>query len=114
MIQSFKCASCSAPLEFEGTTIQKCRYCGSTIIVPQDLFGPKSDSPFVDLSSLTGKALRIGEISQLIQDGNQIQAIKVFRETFGGGLAEAKDAVEGMERGESVDISGMRIQNSRQ
>lgn len=111
MTKTFNCASCSAPLEFEGTTIQKCRYCGSTVIAPPELF--YSGSGFADYSSLTGKALKIAEINQLVHDGKKIEAIKLFRETFGVGLAEAKDAVERMERGESVDISGMHIRGSR-
>jgi hypothetical protein len=111
MTKSFNCASCSAPLEFEGTTIQKCRYCGSTVIAPPELFYSAGGS--ADFSSLTGKALKIGEINQLIHDGQKIRAIKVFRETFGVGLTEAKNAVDRMERGESVDISGMQIQTSR-
>lgn len=116
MTQSFKCPSCSAPLEFEGKPMQKCRFCGSNVIVPSgtiqnsNVFGGFGEMNFGDLSSLTGKALKIGEIQQLIQSGSKIQAIKVFRETFGTGLKEAKDAVEAMERGESVDISGMRVQ----
>ena len=34
MTQTFKCPSCSAPLEFEGKPMQKCRFCGSSVIVP--------------------------------------------------------------------------------
>lgn len=113
MTKSFKCASCSAPLEFAGTTMQKCRYCGSTVIAPPELFYASTATPFGDFSSLTGKALKIAEIDQLIHEGKKIEAIKLFRETFGVGLAEAKEAVERMERGESVDISGMRVQRSR-
>ena len=113
MTKSFNCASCSAPLEFEGTPAQKCRYCNSTVIAPPELFYSTGASPFGDFSSLTGKALKIAEIDQLIHDGKKIEAIKVFRETFGVGLAEAKDAVERMERGESVDISGMKVQSTR-
>lgn len=33
-------------------------------------------------------------VIQLIQAGNQIQAIKLYREITGEGLAEAKDAVD--------------------
>ena len=113
MTKSFNCASCSAPLEFEGTTMQKCRYCGSTVIAPPEMFYASSASPFGDFSSLSGMALKIAEIDQLIHNGKKIDAIKVFRETFGVGLAEAKDAVEKMERGESVDISSMRVKTSR-
>jgi len=113
MTKTFNCASCSAPLEFAGTTIQKCEHCGSTVVAPPDMFFGASQNPFGDFSSLTGKALKIAEIDQLIHDGKKIEAIKVFRETFGTGLKEAKDAVEAMERGESIDISGMQVRSAR-
>src|SRR6187549_907873 len=111
MTKTFNCASCSAPLEFEGTTIQKCRYCGSTVITPHDLL--YSSEGFNDLSSLTGKALKIAEITGLVHDGKKLEAIKLFRQTFGVSLEDAKNAVERMERGESVDISGMHVAGSR-
>ena len=113
MTKCFNCASCSAPLEFEGKTMQKCRYCGSTVIAPSELFYASSAKPFGDFSSLSGMGLKIAEINQLIHDGKKLEAIKIFRETFGVGLAEAKDAVEKMERGESVDISSTRVKTSR-
>jgi hypothetical protein len=113
MTKSFNCASCSAPLEFEGTIMQKCRYCGSTVIAPPELFSSPSGPAFGDASSLTGMAGKIAEITRLIHDGKKLEAIKLFRETFGVGLAEAKDAVERMERGESVDISSVKVRTSR-
>lgn len=110
MAETFKCPSCNAPLEFEGKMTQKCKFCGSSVIVPSELFyRPASGNP-VDLNSLTGKALKIAEIQQEIRRGNKIMAIKLFRETFGTGLLEAKESVEALERGESIDISGMHVQ----
>lgn len=111
MAETFKCPSCAAPLEFEGKPMQKCPFCGSNVIVPSEMFYSGGASrAHVDLSSLTGRALKIAEIQREIQRGNKINAIKIFRETFGASLKEAKDAVEAMERGESVDISGMQVQ----
>ncbi len=118
MAEIFKCPACSAPLEFEGKMMQKCLHCGSNVIVPADVmrqsntFGSPGALDFGDLSGLTGKALKLGEIQNLIQSGKKIEAIKLFRETFGVGLKEAKDAVEALERGESIDISGMRVQTA--
>jgi ribosomal protein L7/L12 len=37
------------------------------------------------------------KVIQLIKAGNKIEAIKVYREIYNVGLAEAKEAVEGME-----------------
>lgn len=99
--------------------MQKCRFCASNVIVPanvmqdSNVFGGTGNLNFSDLSSLTGKALTIGEIHRLIHSGNKIQAIKLFRETFGVGLKEAKDAVEAMERGESLDLSKMQVRAER-
>jgi DNA-binding beta-propeller fold protein YncE len=112
MAETFKCPSCAAPLEFEGKPMQKCPFCGSSVIVPSEMFYPPAGrNANVDFASLTGRALKIAEIQREIQRGNKINAIKIFRETFGTGLKEAKDAVEAMERGESVDISGMQVQS---
>ena len=113
MTKSFNCASCSAPLEFEGTIMQKCRYCSSTVIAPPELFSSRGGEAYGDVSSLTGMAAKIAEITQLVHGGNKLEAIKLFRETFGVGLAEAKEAVERLERGESVDISSMKVRTSR-
>ncbi len=118
MAEVFKCPSCSAPLEFEGKMMQKCKFCQSNVIVPSGVvqnsnnFGGVGALDFGDLSALKGKALQIAEIQKLIQSGQKIYAIKLFRETFGVGLKEAKDAVDAMEAGKSIDISGMKIQSA--
>ena len=113
MTRTFNCASCSAPLDFTGSVTQKCDHCGSTVIAPHEMFYAENSAPFDDLASLTGRALKIAEVQRLIHAGKKIEAIKIFREAFGTGLKEAKDAVEAIERGESVDVSGFRIQSSK-
>jgi ribosomal protein L7/L12 len=45
-------------------------------------------------SSTPDRAGQIEKIGRLLNAGNKIEAIKVYRETFGVGLKEAKDAVE--------------------
>jgi DNA-directed RNA polymerase subunit RPC12/RpoP len=104
MPKLFNCIACSAPLEFEGTTIQKCRYCGASVIVPGEMF-QQADSRFAPAGKFGGRAEKLAEIRRLISSGNKIAAIKEFRETFGTGLKEAKDAVDAIERGESVEIT---------
>ena len=37
------------------------------------------------------------KIIEMLKKGNKIEAIKIYREMFNVGLAEAKQAVEGME-----------------
>lgn len=42
----------------------------------------------------------MSEVKVLIDKGNVIEAIKVYRQHFGGSLAEAKTAVEELARGD--------------
>ena len=109
MPEVFRCPSCSAPLEFEGKTIQKCRFCQSSVIVPSEMFDKSPTNIFDDAFALGSKAAKLAEINREIQAGNKINAIKLFRETFGGGLKEAKDAVDALAEGKSIDISGMQV-----
>jgi ribosomal protein L7/L12 len=44
-----------------------------------------------------------GPVAELLREGRKIEAIKLYREQTGVGLKEAKDAVEAMERGETVE-----------
>lgn len=111
MTKSFNCASCSAPLEFKGMPTQECDFCGGTVIAPEELFPPASTHPFGFSGSLSGTALNVAKIKKLAHT-NKIEAIKLFRETFGVGLLEAKEAVEAIERGETVGISGMQIRTA--
>ena len=54
---------------------------------------------------MTGiSADRERQIKELIIKGNKIAAIKLYRELTGVGLAEAKDAVEAVIRGASVNL----------
>lgn len=49
-------------------------------------------------TALPPPSAKLDEIQSLLNVGNKIMAIKVYRETYGAGLKEAKDAVEQIER----------------
>ena len=55
-------------------------------------------SPGVDRFAEVGGGGLDGDIQQLVTGGRKIQAIKLYRERTGVGLAEAKDAIEAWER----------------
>ncbi len=44
------------------------------------------------------------QIKELVAKGQKVAAVKLYREMTGVGLAEAKDAVEAMQSGESIII----------
>lgn len=48
------------------------------------------------------RSAAVGEVKRLLREGKKIEAIKVFREAFGVGLKEAKDAVEDIETGRPI------------
>lgn len=49
------------------------------------------------------------KIKQLVQDGNKIEAIKVFREITGAGLKESKDAVEKIQEGRGFEVENYAV-----
>jgi ribosomal protein L7/L12/sugar lactone lactonase YvrE len=102
---------CAAPLPFDGTAVTvRCPYCTNTVIVPDEL--RRQEPPTVPYHAAQGaglgdaieQALRFAEVATLVRGGNKIQAIKLYRELTGTGLAEAKDAVERLERGEPLAL----------
>ncbi|MCA9980319.1 MAG: ribosomal protein L7/L12, partial [Anaerolineales bacterium] len=98
--QAFKCPSCSASLDYDGTAeVVTCDYCGTTVLVPDKW---RREPSRVDYSQ--SDAGNIHEILELTHAGRKIEAIKLYRETFGVGLKEAKDAVEQLERGQPTAV----------
>jgi streptogramin lyase/DNA-directed RNA polymerase subunit RPC12/RpoP len=110
MAQPFKCPSCGGPLEYDGGDITiRCPYCTNSIIVPEEL---RAAPPFNGAQVFNGagvtlpaQLLKLAEIGQMIRAGNKIAAIKLYREAFGMGLKEAKEAVENLAAGRAVQVS---------
>ena len=59
----------------------------------------KFDLLLAHLGAQSEMADDLGEVRDLVQRGRKIHAIKRYRELRGGGLKEAKNAVDRMERG---------------
>ena len=102
------CSTCAAPLSLPESAQQTtvCSYCGSTLLLPEEMWGTNSGAGWTTLSgdSVLAQAGRIAEIARLIRSNRKIDAIKLYRETFGVGLKEAKDAVERLESGKPVSL----------
>src|SRR5205085_8497855 len=105
----FNCSMCSAPLDMataNGMTI-RCPYCGNTSILPEELrsgvaSGAASEPIAEGFVPMIDHALKLAEVAKLAKTGNKIAAIKLYRETFGGKLEDAKNAVEQMETGQPI------------
>ena len=126
MNQAFECPNCGAPLAYptsSGTAV-RCPYCASTILLPVALrqsFPAGLPVPATTSSDLAGLAVTLQEIKQLVSNGEKIEAIKLYKDTFGVGLKAAKEAVERIERGEpvqltqvSVNYAGRQVLSSRE
>lgn len=84
-----KCRSCDF-LNPPGT--ERCMNCGAEI--GPALADPGDDA---DLES---------RLRSLLEQGRKIEAIKEYREATGAGLAEAKNAVEALEAGQTLPAKG--------
>jgi streptogramin lyase len=100
---TFNCPKCGAPQDYQGGSAAaiQCPYCETTIIVPPEL---RPDAGIASAESWSQQSAVLLEIKNLLDQKQKIQAIKVYREHFGGGLKEAKDAVDAIERGKSVQV----------
>lgn len=114
MAESFKCPMCAAPLPYDGQAVTvRCPYCTNTVIVPDELRAVTREpernvggqmGQFGSVGDMIDQAMRLGEVKRLVRSGEKIQAIKLYRELTGLGLAEAKEDVERLERGEPLTI----------
>lgn len=115
---AYQCPSCLKTLYFEpgDPPFTTCTHCKGKIMVPSDAVHQAeslTEKP-TEYSLREQKNLRLAEIQREIQAGRMIQAIAMFRETFGTGLREAKEAVEAMQRGSQVDLSREALKQNYQ
>ena len=91
MPELLRCPTCSAPLDAPALhdTTARCPYCNASILLDGRAGGPAH--------AATPQSAAVAEVLRQLRAGNKIAAIKVFRDQFGGGLKEAKDAVDRLE-----------------
>ncbi len=88
------CPSCGAHLSYEAGTepTLTCPYCGSQVVVPAELRAPGASPTSTDTA--TQDANKLAEVRQLARNGWKAEAIRLYCDTFGAGLDEARQAVE--------------------
>lgn len=100
MATTFHCPNCAAPLEYQGVDLTvECQFCGSRVVVPESL---RPRPGLGGMETLLGDAQRLAEVMAELQAGRKINAIKIYRDLTGCGLAEAKAAVEQLAAGRPV------------
>jgi DNA-binding beta-propeller fold protein YncE/DNA-directed RNA polymerase subunit RPC12/RpoP len=96
MPAAFRCPTCSAPLEpppAHATSV-RCPYCGAGVLLAEQA-GRRRAAPAHEPDDGA-----IGDVLRHLRAGSKIGAIKVYRDRFGGGLKEAKEAVERLAAGQ--------------
>ena len=76
--------------------------------MPAELFEAANDRIRIG-SAIPGMTDTMLEVIKLSRAGKKIDAIKLFREHYGVGLKDAKDAAEALERGEAVHIASSNV-----
>jgi sugar lactone lactonase YvrE/DNA-directed RNA polymerase subunit RPC12/RpoP len=96
MPASLRCPTCSAPLDLppEHASTLRCPYCGAGVLLTERFGNVEAAAPQGQHTDA------IAEVLRQLRAGSKIGAIKVYRERFGVGLAEAKYAVERIEAGQ--------------
>ena len=96
---------CSSGCSGCGGSVGACPYCNSTVLVadcsartidqyPRDLGS--------SLGSLIGDSLQLAQIVEQMRAGNKIEAIRIYRGSYGVDLHTAKTAVENLAAGRPV------------
>ncbi len=92
---SLNCPTCGAPLDYTGASaVIRCKFCGNVSLLPGVL-----------PSRVAAPAAVLDEIRHLAVNGNLIDAIKKYRQVYGAGLREAKEAVEALQAGRMASPS---------
>ncbi|HUM69522.1 MAG TPA: ribosomal protein L7/L12, partial [Chloroflexota bacterium] len=111
-VQALKCPSCNASMDYDGRSETiRCEFCGTTIIVPETMRAGTYQTGYMGGES-PEKAQAIHQILELVHHGQKIEAIKLYRETFGVGLKEAKDIVDGLEMGKPTAVTYTTVSSS--
>jgi len=91
-------------LDYDGRSETiRCSYCATTIIVPDSLKTASTKLGVIGDEDPI-QAAQIHEILRLVEEGKKIEAVKLYRETFGVSLKEAKVAVDHLEHGDPTAV----------
>jgi ribosomal protein L7/L12 len=98
-----KCSFCDQSV---AETAVNCPRCGAAIVPANGSGSPAAGRyPAVRPDDASWHP----EIASLVAQGRKIEAIKLYRDRTGAGLAEAKTAIEALGRGESMVIRASRV-----
>jgi len=99
MLQSFSCPNCGAPLKSTPTqTRLVCLYCNTTVRIQ-----PEAQPPSVEIDSTLDEA-EMGEIKQLLLDGQKSAALELYSQATGASSDAAAEALKDLSQKLSLEI----------
>lgn len=95
MTEALKCPDCSAPLQIPegGAASIVCPYCNTTVLVPG-----RSQAGAAGAQHAGAPLNQLDEVVRRLRAGDKIGAVKIYREIYQVGLAEAVKAIDQHER----------------
>lgn len=110
-----KCPSCGGPLEPPaGEASMKCTYCGSAVIIPENMRTPapgasaSQQSIFsgIDMNAMIGYGAQWSEVVQLAQSGKRAEAIEKYKTLTGSDENSAKYMVDSLGGYQAFEFTG--------
>lgn len=107
-----KCPSCGGPIDPPGgESTAKCPYCGSAVIIPENLRKPAasqqqpSSSMFgMDMNSMMGYGAQWSQVVQLAQQGKKEEALQKYLSFSNINEADARQTVEALANSQVYDV----------
>lgn len=107
-----KCPSCGGPIDPPGgESTAKCPYCGSAVIIPENLRKPaatqqqSSSNMFgMDMNSMMGYGAQWSQVVQLAQQGKKEEAVQKYLSFSSISEADARRTVEGLANSQVYDV----------
>ncbi len=112
--RTFECPSCGASLQPPaGAATMQCAYCGTSVVVPQDLRASPATNPAgaapasLDFAQLMGEAIRMGQVVRLARGGMQAEALQLYRQNTGVEAGQAEKVIQAIIAGNAPNPAMM-------
>lgn len=107
-----KCPACGGPVDPpSGQSSMKCPYCANAIVIPESLRtkekSSESASVFngIEYSSMVGYGRQWGDVVNLAQSGNKLEAIKKYMALTGQSESDARYTVDALGSSQSYEYN---------
>lgn len=101
-VETHDCPKCGGSLQVvSGSRTIICGYCGTEVTIRDDEPG-RSEPNLITSENLE-------RVRTMIAGGEYVEAIKLYRESTGASLKDAKDAVDAMAKGAGIEVQQPKL-----